>query len=229
MKYSNVTLMTTADGSYTLMNNDLEETYHSINGAIGESRHVFLNNGFKYLEELYPEKNNISVLEVGFGSGMNFLVTADYCEQEKKNLNYCGIEAYPISAEVLSQIGYGKIIENDIVTSDFKKAYEELLEGKCCDIGTHSHLKLYIQQVKQTLIDYTFDIVCYDAFSPSSQEEMWDTETISLISKLITTGGIFVTYSITGNLKRLLKSLGFRIEKCKGAAGKREMLRAVKL
>lgn len=224
MQFSNVQLLKTADGSYTLLQQDLMQTYHSVNGALQEAKHVFLETGLKHFR-MQNQIEEVSILEVGFGTGLNFLVTADYCLKENIKLNYTGVEAFPVAPEVMQKIEFESVISPEVWQS-FLSNYNKLIEGESVNISENTQLIMERKPVLSASIDQKVDIIYYDAFAPAIQPEMWSEETIRHVTSFLKPGGIFVTYSITGNLKRILKSLGFTIEKPKGAAGKREMLRA---
>ena len=215
----------TSDGSKTLYNPLVGEHYHSQHGALQESKHVFLNSGLKFFLKDGQKKANI--LEVGFGTGLNFLVTAEHCHVEKIDLNYTGIEAYPLGPDLIFGTEYDNYTSIELWTAftlNYQKALkEEMKISPFCKLHiAHSKL-LEFQSVK------CFDVIYFDAFAAIHQPEMWNEEALTHTSSFLRPGGVFVTYAITGNLKRILKGLGFSIEKAPGAPGKREMLRAVKL
>ncbi|SEP42445.1 tRNA (5-methylaminomethyl-2-thiouridine)(34)-methyltransferase MnmD [Mucilaginibacter sp. OK283] len=219
-------IVTTADGSKTIYNAEVGELYHSRNGALQESLHVFVNAGLNY----FLDQNNtkeVSILEVGFGTGLNFLLSADACTINHINLNYTGIEAYPLAAQMMGQTGYNDYIPAELWAS-YLKHYPGALAGS---VNINNNCLLQIANCK--LLDFQsgrqYDIVYFDAFAASRQPEMWEQQAISHVEGFVKPGGVFVTYAITGNLKRMLKALGFSIQKVPGAAGKREMLRAIKL
>ncbi|AFD07455.1 tRNA (5-methylaminomethyl-2-thiouridine)(34)-methyltransferase MnmD [Solitalea canadensis] len=224
MQFSNVQLLKTADGSFTLLQQDLMQTYHSVNGALQEAKHVFLETGLKHFR-MQSQVQKLSILEVGFGTGLNFLVTADYCSKENIQLNYVGVEAFPVKPEVMQKIEFENVISAEI-WKNFLTNYHLLIEGNNIEINKNTSLRMEQKTILSTSLPPIFDIIYYDAFAPAIQPEMWSQETIQHVVSFLKPGGIFVTYSITGNLKRILKGLGFTIEKPKGAAGKREMLRA---
>lgn len=214
----------TEDGSKTMYNSEVGENYHSTHGALQESRHVFLNAGLIYFLERYS-RSEVSILEVGLGTGLNFLLSADHCTPKQIGLNYTGIEAYPLSAEMISQTGYDQYISPEI-WNNFLKAYPDSLTNRVvlnnyCQLQT-AHCKLI-----DFKSDQRYDVIYFDAFASARQPEMWNEEAITHAVQFLKPGGIFVTYAITGNLKRLLKSLGFKVQKVAGALGKREMLRAI--
>ncbi|WP_291402633.1 tRNA (5-methylaminomethyl-2-thiouridine)(34)-methyltransferase MnmD [Daejeonella sp.] len=216
----------TSDGSKTIFNEQVGENYHSRHGALQESKHVFLGSGLSYFLE-NKKKKKVSVLEVGFGTGLNFLVSADYCVRNEIELDYFGIEAFPLNKELISQTAYNEYVSEELWNS-FLNHYQEAFHQKCI-----INNQCTVQIIEKKLLDFSsndqFDVIYFDAFAAIHQAEMWSLESLTHISKFIKTGGVFVTYAITGDLKRTMKSLGFSIEKVPGAAGKREMLRATKL
>lgn len=218
----------TGDGSNTLYNEEIGEHYHSKHGAFQESKHVFLDAGLKRVLEINEsaqESAAVSILEVGFGTGLNFLLTLDYCRERQVCLDYHSIEAYPLDNALLEETGYEQFVSQDTWTG-FLGAYNKALTGTAAmgaDRLSIHHLKLNAFESAQQ-----FDLVYYDAFSVQHQPEMWTDEIIHHTCMFLKPGGIFVTYAITGKLKRALKAIGFSIEKLPGAPGKREMLRAVK-
>jgi len=214
----------TADGSNTLYNEEIGEHYHSKHGALQESKHVFINAGLKFASEW---KSEISVLEVGFGTGLNFILSYEYCAKNNINLNYTSIEAFPLTTDILHQTGYSHYVSGEIWIS-FISNYEKSLKS------TQTLSPLCELEIPHTTLAkfYTyrrFDVIYYDAFSVQHQPEMWSDEIIAHACSFLKPGGTFVTYAITGKLKRALKACGFTIEKLPGAPGKREMLRAIKV
>ncbi len=222
-------IVKTADGSNTIYNADVGENYHSKHGALQESRHVFVNSGLCYFLDAKQATHGspVSILEVGFGTGLNFLLSADLCTEKGIALDYVGIEAYPLSLAMISQTGYDQYVSEEL-WHKFISNYQELFTSP---IELNPYCKLQIARCK--LSDFhsekQYDIIYFDAFASARQPEMWDEAAIGHTLQFLKSGGIFVTYAITGNLKRALKALGCKVEKAPGAPGKREMLRAVKL
>jgi tRNA U34 5-methylaminomethyl-2-thiouridine-forming methyltransferase MnmC len=220
-------IVATADGSNTIYNAQVGENYHSRNGAVQESRHVFLQSGLEYFISLAPTRPTaVSILEVGLGTALNFLLSADFCTETQINLNYIGIEAYPLSPEMISQTGYQQYVSDDIwqsFLSNYPASFNDatplnnfvLLQTASCPLQTFKS-------------NQKFDIIYFDAFAVAHQPEMWDEAAITHTLSFLKPGGVFVTYAITGNLKRIVKALGLKVEKAPGAPGKREMLRATK-
>ncbi|MDR6944898.1 tRNA (5-methylaminomethyl-2-thiouridine)(34)-methyltransferase MnmD [Mucilaginibacter pocheonensis] len=220
-----LTIVITADGSKTIYNAGVGEHYHSRHGALQESLHVFVHSGLNYYLG-QSNVNEVSILEVGFGTGLNFLLSADHCTNNQIALHYTGIEAYPLSNEMMAQTGYEQYISAPLWET-YLRLYPGALINKV-SLDTFCSLQIAHNKLMDFDTDELYDIIYFDAFASAHQPEMWELPAISHITSFLMPGGVFVTYAITGNLKRMLKGLGFKIEKVPGAAGKREMLRAVK-
>jgi len=216
----------TADGSKTIFDPGNGEHYHSINGALQESKHVFLESGLRHF---LKQSNHrvVSVLEVGFGTGLNFLLTAQYAIDHHLSLHYTGIEAYPLSPDMIRESGYSKYISRE-VWDLFLAKYEQALQRETL-FSPFIHWEVVRQKMAAFETGKQFDLLYFDAFSSVSQPEMWTREALSGVCRHLKTGGLFVTYAMNGNLKRSMQALGFRLEKIPGASGKREMGRATKL
>ncbi len=219
-------LTPTADGSNTLFNEVIGEHYHSANGALQESKHVFIAAGLEYAISLNPE-SEIKILEVGFGTGLNFLLSFAYSEENHTKLSYTGIEAFPLSKLVIEQTAYHHYVSSSVWEA-FIKNYENCFnEGR--NLSLNCSLHILDAKLEELESKAEFDLIYYDAFSVRNQPEMWTDEIIAHTCNFLKPNGIFVSYAITGNLKRALKKCGFKIEKLPGAPGKREMIRAIKL
>lgn len=213
----------TADGSNTLYNETIGEHYHSKHGALQESKHVFIDAGLKFAS---TDRAEISILEVGFGTGLNFVLSFEYCEANNINLNYTSIEAFPLDKEVIEQTGYAAYVPEKI-WANFISNYGNALKAPQ-KLTSHCTLEIPHTTLAEYHTEQKFDIIYYDAFSVQHQPEMWSDEIIAHACSFLKPGGTFVTYAITGKLKRAVKASGFTIEKLPGAPGKREMLRATK-
>jgi tRNA U34 5-methylaminomethyl-2-thiouridine-forming methyltransferase MnmC len=226
MTNESMTFVLTADGSKTIYNPVVGENYHSRNGALQESQHVFLNSGLRYFLA-GEEVESVSILEVGFGTGLNFLLSADFCTMREVNLDYVGIEAYPLSEEMIGQTGYEQYVSPGLWAS-FIGTYRAAMQQT---VGLNGYAGLHVAPLPLMAFetDKQFDVIYFDAFASANQPEMWNEEAIRHTVSYLKPGGVFVTYAITGNLKRMLKALGCKIEKVPGALGKREMLRATLL
>ncbi|RYE18985.1 MAG: tRNA (5-methylaminomethyl-2-thiouridylate)-methyltransferase, partial [Sphingobacteriaceae bacterium] len=221
-------LTPTADGSNTIFNPEIGENYHSKHGALQESQHVFLQSGLQYFLSVkeasgFPTKE-VKILEVGLGTGLNFLLSADYCTQQQIKLDYVGIEAFPLNTDLIKQTAYDQYISKDLWES-FQGMYPSTINHKV-KINAFCELELVHRELLNFESPQLFDVIYFDAFAAIHQPEMWSEEAIAHTVSFLKPGGVFVTYAITGNLKRQLKSLNFKVEKAPGAPGKREMLRA---
>lgn len=218
-------IIATSDGSKTLFHESLDETYHSVHGALGESLHVYINNGLKRVP---AELKTINVLEIGFGTGLNALLSIDH-QAPDTNINYYGIEAFPLSEELLNKYYQGfsekprsldalhKLIQTQGMQTINEHFEFKLIESKLEDLQAEKH-------------DFpSFNLVYFDAFAPSKQPEMWSLEILKKVSDLMADNGLFVTYCSQGQFKRNLKELGFEIDCPPGPSGKREITVAQKI
>ena len=215
-------LITSKDGSHTLWREDIKEHYHSTHGAIQESLHVFISKGLK---DVSKSKQNISILEIGFGTGLNAFLTSitNDC-----NISYTGIEAYPIIEEVINQLNYPSQIKQKEIQNNFKKIHLAPWE-EFSEITPGFHLKKIEGTIQAINLEKEYDLVYYDAFGPVYQSEMWDISIFKKIYNAMNIGGVFVTYCAKGQVRRDLQSIGFIVERLQGPPGKREMLRGRKL
>jgi tRNA U34 5-methylaminomethyl-2-thiouridine-forming methyltransferase MnmC len=217
-------LVLTADGSTSIFIADLDEHYHSVHGALQESKHVFIQAG------LYQKINiqqDISILEIGFGTGLNALLTCIECDLHSKHVNYIALEKYPLSIDIYHQLNYCKLLEIENCNDVFNKIYKSKWE-------INSPITKYFNLTKHQL-DFNdcnflnqFDVIYFDAFAPSAQPELWTTSIFKLMYDALKQDGILVTYCAKGEVKRNMKSVGFTIESLPGPIGKREMTRAIK-
>ena len=211
----------TADGSNTLYLPDLDETYHSSHGAVQEAMHVFIEHGLTYVGK---EKKSISVFEMGFGTGLNAMLTAQWAEKHQRKIAYIGIELHPVEEDTWRQMEFVQV-ESEIAL------YAKIMSsewGKFQEINPFFELKKIEQTVHDLHINEKVDLIYFDAFGPKVQAEMWDLPVLKKMYDMLIPGGIFVTYCAQGQMKRNLKSLGFTLEALPGPPGKREMTRATK-
>lgn len=216
----------TADGSKTLFHPEIGEHYHSKHGALQESNHVFIRSGLLHFLDKHPAKQ-FSVLEMGFGTGLNFLLSADACRERQVELKYMAIEAYALNKDLICQTDYQKFV-SAATWQEFIRNYETALIEPV-KIHPLCELRIDTRSLQDFEYENMVDLIYFDAFAAIHQPEMWTIEALEKVCRYLKPGGVFVTYSVTGNLKRNMKSLGFSIEKPPGAPGKREMLRATKL
>ena len=219
-------IIITADGSNSIYVEDLNEHYHSIHGAIQESMHIFIQSGL--LCEQLSNLQEINILEIGFGTGLNTLLTYFAALKNQKNIHYTTIEKYPLKWEEVQQLNYPDLLEYPHSKNVFKRIHEISWE-KAKTVSEGFILCKHEQSALE--IPYppnAFDLVYFDAFAPDVQAELWSEELFKKIYNSMKTNGILVTYSTKGIVKRALKNVGFQIEKLPGPKGKREILRAKK-
>lgn len=216
-------IILTKDNSPTLFNETLNASYHSINGALQESMHIFINNGLLNIISKYSELN---ILEVGMGTGLNVLLSI--IESQKffdKKINYLAIEKCPLSNSILTEVS------NYLPFKDFKNIFYQIHSNNKEEIIENFRLIKFYEDVHQALNkieDESTHLVYYDAFAPSSQPEMWNKEIFEKLFMKMKSDGILVTFCAKGEFKRNLKSIGFVVESLPGANGKREMTRSIK-
>jgi len=218
-------LIITEDGSHSLQVPSLDETYHSSHGAIQESQHVFIKNGLQYWIEKNKQKK-LSIFEVGFGTGLNALLTTLAASELGIKVNYQSIELYPLANEIFSKLNYSKLLGCD--QQDFERLHTSKWE---VPLSITNHLTLHKTEASFQNFDpaCTYDLIYFDAFAPSKQPEMWSYQMIEKCFNMLNANGVFVTYSAKGQLKRDLKQAGFSVESLPGPPGKFEMVRAVKV
>ena len=216
-----IKIIVTEDGSHSLLNEALDETYHSKHGAIRESQYVFINHGFRHWLTINKSKS-ISILEVGFGTGLNALLTIQEATKNNITVDYTSLETFPLAAEVWEKLNYpdsGNL---------FKDLHQAGWQTWCQINNCFSLLKLEKSLLTIELSPAQFDLIYFDAFAPNKQPEMWEMAVLEKVIRCLKSGGMFVTYCAKGQLKRDLKSLGVMVETLPGPPGKREMVRAVK-
>ena len=212
----------TADGSHTLFVPHLNEHYHSVNGAIQEANHVFLDAG---LHEC--RKNEVSVFEVGFGTGLNTLLTALYAEKYQKIIKYTSIEAFPLSLDIVEKLNYASIED----TSLYHKLHEVEWESEQ-DISENfilTKIEADFTSFDFSKLENQIDVIYFDAFAPDVQGAMWSQSIFDAMYSICKPDGILTTYCAKGVVRRSMQAAGFAVERIPGPPGKREMLRARKL
>lgn len=215
-------IIVTADESKTLLIPELNETYHSTKGALAEALHIFIKEGL-----LFANKNNLSIFEMGFGTGLNAILTFDSALSQGIKIQYDTIEKYPLQFEKVSQLDYLEIAS----LTHRKKEYKLMFETECYPISLDSKFlfNLMIGDLKsQTLDHHKYDIIFFDAFGPKVQANLWTEEIMRKCFNTLKKGGFLVTYCAQGQFKRNLKAVGFEVECIPGPPGKREMTRAFK-
>jgi len=208
----------TADNSPTLYVPELDEHYHSVNGAIQESMHVFINAGFKQIK-----KDKINILEIGFGTGLNTLLTLTENKYLKRNIYYETVEKFPLDIEIINQLEF-KGLNNELFLQIHKSDW-----GKNIEINK----SFILRKIEIDLLNYEsnkkFDLIYFDAFAPEKQAELWTEKIFEKLYKATGHTGILVTYSAKGTVKQALRNVGYKVERLQGPKGKRHMVRTKKL
>lgn len=216
-KSRKVELKVSADGSHTLFVPELDEHYHSVNGAHNESMHVFIEPALRFCQ-----KETVNILEIGLGTGLNAFLTA--VNQGNKTIFYHALEKFPITPEVAAQLNFAKTESEQQLFSRLHNLpwneTEELQTG----------FTLLKDEADLTNIDFNkqYDLVYFDAFAPEVQPEMWGEAIFQKIYDAMNTDGILTTYCAKGVVRRTMQAVGFTVERLPGPKGKREMLRAIK-
>lgn len=212
----------TADGSTTIHLPDWDEHYHSKFGAIQESQHVFINNGLALFTD-----QKISILEIGFGTGLNALLTFLEAKKLQLEIDYVGVEAYPVSSEEVAAMNYPEQLcaQNQLVV--FEKMHATAWDEKVV-LSNHFTLTKRKQFFNEIDDVAAFDLIYFDAFGYGVQPELWSIAIFRKMHNALKPSGILVTYAARGVVKRSMIEVGFSVEKLAGPPGKREMFRAVK-
>lgn len=214
-----IRVITTEDGSQSLYNEEMNETYHSTKGALGESKYVFIEKGLDY----FVQKNNsksVNVLEIGLGTGLNALLTHQYAETREVNIYYTTLEPFPLSVQLVDSLIY-QSFDQEI----FRQIHSEEWEKKNT-LSPFFHFQKHQSTLENFHTDLKFDVIYFDAFAPSKQPEVWSLENLQKCFDYLNPNSILTTYCAQGQFKRNLKSIGFEIELLQGAMGKKEMVRA---
>lgn len=222
----------TEDGSATLFVPELNEHYHSVKGARTESQHIFVDMGLKASAAPHPR-----ILEIGFGTGLNALLTLEAAEAAQRPVHYTGIEPYPLAWEEVEALGYS---DNPL----FRKLHDvpwhvdveispwftlRKIQGKAEVELSVMRDKLSVMSDNSNNSYLGFSNVYFDAFAPEKQPEMWSESMFRLLYAVMESGGILTTYCAKGVVRRMLQDVGFRVERLPGPpGGKREILRATK-
>lgn len=220
-------VINTGDGSKSYYSVTFDEPYHSRHGAIQESQHVFIEKGLAHYHKTYAP-DSIKIFEMGFGTGLNALLSYHWAERNKTRINYISIEKFPLPIDSVEEMNYAQQLEID--PRIFRELHESSWqkENDFSDVFSLRKLKIELQECTQHLERESFDLVFFDAFAPSSQPQLWETSIFEKVYSLLKPGGMLTTYCAKGQVRRNMIAAGFRVEKVEGPPGKREMLRANK-
>ena len=214
-------IITTSDGSHTIFVPEINEHYHSIHGAIQESDYIFIRNGFDFCLT-----DPLNIFEVGFGTGLNALLTAMRSINGKKEVFYTAIEKYPLPCEIINSLNY------HLFTGEDGQKLFSLIHNAPWNKMTNICRNFSICKMKGDLIadhiEGSFNLIYFDAFGPDKQPEMWSLKIFEKLSDITAENGMLLTYSVKGDVKRTIKTCGFNIQLLPRPPGKRYILKAVK-
>lgn len=215
-------IIVTGDGSTTIHIPEWDEQYHSKHGAVQEAKHVFIKNGLS----LFSNKE-INILEIGFGTGLNCFITFLEAPKMHLTINYVGVEAYPVVFDEVEKMNYAKTLEakeqGDVFAAMHRLSWEE--QHKISNDFNLIKRKQFFNEIRDK---NEFNLIYFDAFGARVQPELWTEEIFKIMFKALKSGGVLVTYSAKGSVRRAMQAVGFTVEKLQGPPGKREMLRAIK-
>jgi tRNA U34 5-methylaminomethyl-2-thiouridine-forming methyltransferase MnmC len=217
-------IIPTADNSNTLYNESLDETYHSRNGAVEESRYVFIDKGVNFAKQHFGD--TINVLEIGFGTGLNAILSLEFATEHHLQIDYHTLETYPIGMELIASLHY-----EDFIPEKLHAAFHAMHSATWNSpqiIQPGFTLTKHQISVHEFIAQVPFHVIYFDAFAPDKQPDMWQPEVLKKLYDCLVPGGIWVTYSSKGQVKRNLRATGFNVERLPGPPRKRHMLRATK-
>ncbi len=223
---SNPELKMTGDGSHTLFVPELNENYHSYHGAYAEAIHVFIETGLMVAKDNFSP---LEVFEVGFGTGLNATLAYEFSGKQNHPVHYTGIEKYPLTSEIISQLNYWEFWKNDEMDDAFSKMHREKWDSNIVIDANFQFRKLNGSVLEYIFESNLYHVIFFDAFAPEKQPEMWSVELFKKLYNSLAKGGMLVTYCAKGKFKRDLKAAGFDVQTLVGPPGKREMVRGMKL
>ncbi len=234
------TIKKTEDGSDTLYSEMAQQTYHSQHGARTESNYIFIDTAIKEYHLQHNNSQTIKVLEIGFGTGLNALLTQQFAEEKQIQIEYHTIELYPIEEQIYSQLNYAQTPQEIEIFERLHSA-KWIKQGDVGDnlnsgteISTYFHIYKYEADIVAQLNLFTthknllFNVIYFDAFSPDAQPELWSNEIFNNISTISEEGAIITTYCAKGDVRRAIIAAGFDTKKLAGPPGKRHILRGIK-
>lgn len=215
-------IIVTADGSSTIHMPDWNEQYHSKHGAIQEAMHVFIKSGL----QLFSDRD-ISILEIGFGTGLNSFITLLEAQKLNLEVDYVGVEAYPVSDDEISKLNYVSELQAKEKIQVFQKMHQQQWGEKelLSEAFSLTKRKQFFNEINDKNV---FDLIYFDAFGARVQPELWTEEIFEKMFRALKKDGVLVTYSAKGSVRRAMQTVGFTVERLPGPPGKREMLRAIK-
>ncbi|WP_421763672.1 tRNA (5-methylaminomethyl-2-thiouridine)(34)-methyltransferase MnmD [Ekhidna sp.] len=218
-----IKIITTEDGSHSLFDDELNETYHSTRGAKGESLHVFIKEGLEHWLS-HNESQEVRILEVGLGTGLNAFLTAQFADAKEFKVHFTSLEPIPIGKDIYENLNfYQSDAERELLLSIHDAKWEEEV-----NLSPNFTLVKSATKLEDFSASNPYDIIYFDAFAPSKQPDVWSLENLKKCFSLLEKGGVLTTYCAQGQFKRNLLVAGFEVETLQGAMGKKEMVRGLK-
>jgi tRNA U34 5-methylaminomethyl-2-thiouridine-forming methyltransferase MnmC len=217
-------ILLTNDGSCTVLLSATGDTYHSRHGAIQESRHVYINAGLDYYVQQHPGVNTVRVFEIGFGTGLNTLLTGLYAVQHNIHISYHTVEPFPLKQAEFNLLNYSDLLQDNGMLS----AIHHSAWGKAVNINPHLQLTKHLLALNAYHSRDTFDVIYHDAFAPDVQPGLWTEDVFKHLYRITSPGGVLVTYSSKVVIRRAMEQAGYIVEKVPGPHGKRDMAKATK-
>lgn len=218
-------IILTEDGSHSVQIRNTEISFHSTKGAIQESAHIFIDAGLRYFKNINPRTKNLKIFEVGFGTGLNALLTAIEAPKLKVNITYQSIDKFPLTDDIFFKLNYADLLgEKELYKIITLTPWNQLVY-----ISPFFKLNKIKAGIEEYTLNEKFDLIYFDAFAPNDQPELWTEEIFSKMYGALNAGGVLVTYSTKSIIQKAMHATGFNIEKLPGPPGKREILRAKKI
>ena len=220
-------LIVTKDGSHTVVIPEWEVSYHSVYGAVQESLHVFIEAGFRHWWNLNENASQCVVFEMGFGTGLNALLTTLEARRRQRKVIYETVEAFPLESAIVEKLNYCYALEESFWQPVFNSLHS-------CEWNSIQPITNFFSFKKEKILLKNYspsepvNVIFYDAFAPAAQPELWTQEVFEKLLTMLAPGGILVTYCSKGDVRRAMTAAGFQVEKVPGPIGKREMLRGVR-
>ena len=216
-------IILTGDGSHTIINKELNVSYHSRHGAIQESKHIFISAGLTYIK-----KKNINILEVGFGTGLNALLTLIQSENDHSEILYEAVELHPLDGVFISSLNYLSVLNAEYLRDKFLSMHSSPASATA-KISDHFYLKKIYDDIRSIPLSSNYDVIYFDPFDPVTQPGLWSVDIFKKLYNSTSGGGVIVTYSSKGMVRRAMREAGFMVEKLQGPYGKREITRGMKI
>ncbi len=220
-------IILTTDGSHSIAIPEMGVTYHSSHGAIQESMHVFIEAGLRYTNEKFKDPCTLSIFEMGFGTGLNALLTLAEAEKNQQHIYYETIELFPLERPMFESLNYCEQLQRPDLDPLFKRMHE-------CEWNTTLPVTPFFnfKKIKTSPADFStsqlFNIVFFDAFAPEKQPDLWTAAVFKKLHSIMKENAILTTYCSKSIVRKAMAEAGFKVEKIAGPPHKREMVRAVK-